>query len=433
MTPSGRRLRAVGISVARTSGVAWLTLVALMLVMANEVAIPLDFLARPMLVAVLPAFVIGVASTALGRFATLAAVVVSPLVLIPELWPFAVGLLALEIGVGLVQRWSHAGDIPVGRFAFVTVIVLILVSAVRLSPLVLDYFAPASTIGAHGGPPVYVVLVDGYPRVDSLETLGIDNSAFISELESRGFEHYPEATSAHQWTHRTLQAMIAGSASGIPDETGTSQDERALRAQLQLPARFLAIDPPTGHVTMRGGAHASAGGTNDFEARLLGTSLVGALAPEWAASLVGDGLRDSFERSLELIVESDADRTFAHLMAPHPPFVYADGPAECWPARCDIFDIAAKELEMSISEWAGQMDRQLPAVNDRLLATVDSVLANDPDAVIVLFSDHGGRYGGGHDESHHSFLMARTPGNPALFTSEPHPHAVLRLLEEAYP
>ena len=60
-----------------------------------------------------------------------------------------------------------------------TVIVLILVSAVRLSPLVLDYFAPASTIGAHGGPPVYVVLVDGYPRVDSLETLGIDNSAFI--------------------------------------------------------------------------------------------------------------------------------------------------------------------------------------------------------------------------------------------------------------
>ena len=83
MTPSGRRLRAVGISVARTSGVAWLTLVALMLVMANEVAIPLDFLARPMLVAVLPAFVIGVASTALGRFATLAAVVVSPLVLIP--------------------------------------------------------------------------------------------------------------------------------------------------------------------------------------------------------------------------------------------------------------------------------------------------------------------------------------------------------------
>ena len=418
---------------ARTSGVAWLTLVALMLVMANEVAIPLDYLARPMLVAVLPAIAIGVASTALGRFATLGAVVVSPLVLIPELWPVAVGLLALEIGVWLIQRWRHREGIPVGRFAFVTVIVLILVSAVRLSPLVLDYFAPASTIGAHDGPPVYLILVDGYPRADSLETLGIDNGAFISELEARGFEHYPEATSAHEWTHRTLQAMIAGSASGIPDETGTSQDERALRSQLQLPARFLAIDPPTGHVTMRGGAHVSAGGTNDFEARLLGTSVVGALAPEWAASLVGDSLRDHFEGSLDLIVESSSDRTFAHLMAPHPPFFYADGPAKCWPAGCDIFDIAAQELEISVSEWASQMDRHLPAVNDRLVLTVDRLLATHPDAVIVLFSDHGGRYGGGNDESHHSFLMARTPGNPGLFSSEPHPHALLRLLEEAYP
>ena len=58
-----------------------------------------------------------------------------------------------------------------------------------------------------------------------------------------------------------------------------------------------------------------------------------------------------------------------------------------------------------------------------LLEAVDEILAERSDAVIVLFSDHGGRHAVPGDEVHHSFLAARTPGNSRLFDAEPHPHA----------
>jgi hypothetical protein len=37
------------------------------------------------------------------------------------------------------------------------------------------------------------------------------------------------------------------------------------------------------------------------------------------------------------------------------------------------------------------------------------------------------------EEVHRSFLAARTPEHPGLFKEEPHPYAILRLLDEAYP
>ena len=207
---------------------------------------------------------------------------------------------------------------------------------------------------------------------------------------------------------------------------------KTIRASLQLPSGYVAIDPPAGHVVMRGGANVSAGGMNDFEIGLIGASIVGALAPRVVAPLIADGLRYHFERSLELMVASSSRHTFVHVLPPHPPFIYADGISACWP-RCSIFDVTAKGLEISRAEWAEQMDVQLHAVNAMLLEAVDKILAERSDAVIVLFSDHGGRMRLPGDEVHHSFLAARTPGNARLFAAEPHPHAVLRVISEAYP
>jgi len=62
----------------------------------------------------------------------------------------------------------------------------------------------------------------------------------------------------------------------------------------------------------------------------------------------------------------------------------------------------------------------LAAVNRRLVATIDAMLARDPDAVIVLFSDHGSRYSfDAPDEWTRSFLAARTPGQAHLFGESP--------------
>ena len=412
-------------------GASWLTMVGLILITANESAVPLDFLIRPVIAAVLPAGAIAIVTTPLRAARLPLAVALSAVVLLPALWPLPVAILLIELGIWLVRRRFGRPRFAVGRFAFTTVCVVAAVSAVRLIPQVGDYFADAS--GGHAdGRPVYALLLDGYPRVDTLRELGIDNSTFISALADRGFDDYPEATSAHRWTHRTLQAMVAGDPTGIPDEPGSASDEQAIRAALQLPEGWLAIDPPASHVVMRGGRNASAGGMNDFEIRLIGASLLGKVARDLITPLIANSLRAHFERSLELWAESSADRTFAHVLAPHPPFIYADGISPCWPS-CNIFDVSTEKLRISRAEWADQMSIQLDAVNSRVLAAVDAILNDHPDAAIVLFSDHGGRMDMESEEVHHSFLAARTPLHPELFQGEPHPHAILRLLKDAYP
>ena len=414
------------------TGVAWVTMVSLILVMANEVAIPLDFVVRPAIVILLPAVIVGIACGPFGAAGRLAAIVAGPIVIIPELLPLAVGLAGIEAAIWLIQRRGSNPRLRVGQFALFTMLVLLGLSLVRLAPSATDYVGSASGPPDAPGPPVYLLLLDGYPRADELAKLGIDNGAFTGELEARGFDHYPDATSVHQWTHRTLQAMIAGSADGIPDEAGSNAEEQAVRAALQLPSGFVVIDPPASHVVMRGGRQLTAGGMNDFEVRLLGTSLVGAVARDWAATIVADSLREHFEGSLRLMVSSDSTRTFAHVLAPHPPFLYAGGVADCWPG-CNIFDVTASNLGMSVEEWAARMSDQLGAVNSRVVAAIDLILEREPGAVIVLFSDHGGRYDVDLAEVHHTFLAARTPGKPRLFDAEPHPHALLRLTLEAYP
>ena len=90
-------------------------------------------------------------------------------------------------------------------------------------------------------------------------------------------------------------------------------------------------------------------------------------------------------------------------------------------------------MEISRDEWEAGMGTQVAALNKRLLSTIDEVLARHPDAVIVLFSDHGGRADSDDTaELHRSFLAARTPDHPRLFANAPFAEEVIRTLLRSY-
>ena len=118
---------------------AWVTMVSLILVMANEVAIPLDFVLRPAVVALLPALIIGVVCGPFGSVGRLAAIVAGPIVIIPELWVLAAGLAGIEAAIWLIQRRASKPRLGVGQFALFTMFVLFGLSLVRLLPSVTDY------------------------------------------------------------------------------------------------------------------------------------------------------------------------------------------------------------------------------------------------------------------------------------------------------
>jgi hypothetical protein len=312
---------------------------------------------------------------------------------------------------------------------------------------------PVSAATATDGPNLYLLLVDGYPRSDTLLTeFGIDIQPFASDLSARGFTVYERAESDRILTELTLLSLLEGTVAGVPTQSLGSDGRRAVRQQMasaELPRRvqragyeWIVIDSPVGHVTFDGGRHIQHGGLNTFEERLLAESLLAPAIAEWFPSLPMDSIRDHLEASFDSIVElaarDERQLVLAHLLAPHTPFLWgaAHNPVPApsfWP-RVQLFESQSHITGVSLEEFAEGMRSQLAVLNARLIDTVDAILSRDPGAVIVLFGDHGARrdLADQQTEWHRAFLAARTPAYPQLFADNPSPTVVLRTLLDAY-
>jgi hypothetical protein len=314
--------------------------------------------------------------------------------------------------------------------------------------------APVTATRTATGPNIYLVLLDGYPRRDTLMTdLGIDNGPFESELAARGFDVYNDAQTDRRYTDLTLMTLLTGTTDGVPDDTAAaSQVQWRVRRALSdavLPRQAQAagyewdiIDSPAGHVTFTAGNHIEQGGVNTFEDNMLAESVLGPIVESLLPDLLTDSLRQHFEQSvasLISLVDPNAHRlVLAHLFQPHLPFLWdADGDPtdvpDFWPEE-NIFSAQIETMGMSLADYSAAMKGDLATLNPKLLAMVDQIVARDPAAVIVLFSDHGSRYSLALRETewYDSFLAARTPGHVGLFTDDPRPTAILRTLLPTY-
>ena len=219
------------------------------------------------------------------------------------------------------------------------------------------------------------------------------------------------------------------------DDWGSANERKEARRKWSLPAGFVSIAPPVGHSTIPRTPTLNPGGLTMFDAELLRESAFA----EFADGYLMNGFRSQLTRSLDLLASTDQAHVFAHLLAPHTPFLYtADGtptPApKCWP-DCHTFEIRARYLDMTVDEWAIGVDGYLRWLNWELVEVIDSILEKRPNADIVLFSDHGGRFDETNQaEWHRSFLAAHTPDRTRLFASSPHPGSILeQMTRKKYP
>lgn len=392
----------------------------------SEIFLPAE-LSRPLAVVTIVAIVVGVLSVKAGDYAVVVAAVVSTLLISPNQWGFLfcalVGLLI--VGGRIVER-----PVTLHQPLVAAAAVFLLVGALRAVPLIPLPSSVAHAAPIAEGPPVYLVLLDGYPRLDGLAALGIDNRSFVAQLEERGFDHYPDAHSLHTITHRTLTAMLTGNIG--ENRYGTLEERRAEQAEWTLPPGFVTVPPFAAQVTISNARDVGPGGINGFDIRVIGSSLLGHVPG--IDNLLLDARRDRVDESLQTIATAEESHVFAHLLVPHPPFLYGeDGspfPAPgCWPGCITQWMVAGDVIPRK--EWLPGLAGTLAYLNARLIETIDSILVRRPDAVIVLFSDHGGRLSiDDHDEWFETFLVARTPEHPRLFEDSPRPDMVLRLLTD---
>jgi hypothetical protein len=270
--------------------------------------------------------------------------------------------------------------------------------------------AIAATGAAH--PDIYYIILDGYARADILERIyNYDNSGFLDRLRQMGFYVAGKSRSNYCQTVSSLASSLnLMYLDSIADALGPeSRDKRPL-VNMLAGSRLMTFLRQQGYAVM---AFATGYGPTDFKDAEFYR------APPWAVSefrnvLLGTtlvppllevlGLRTQFDLHRERILYAfghlaDAVQVeppvfvFAHIVAPHPPFVFgADGERLNPGGVYHLLDGShLRRMDRALqSEYVTRYRDQLVFVNTLVLTALQRILAQSTARpYVILQGDHG--------------------------------------------
>lgn len=420
---------------------------------------PLSALWRPLLVAMaLSVILLLVARIILGRWerAVLGASILVlaalatwvPLMVVVGGGAWLLGIQLLRRRAGQAMVWSTgqlAGMLGTFGWALGAIAAVSVVATVVSS---LPAVAGSQIAVATDRSNVVVLLLDGYPRGDSLrEQFGIDPEPLETALADRGFAIAERSRSNYTSTWMTLASMVHGRyVADIADLERAPDDPaaqyRALMAAIgegsvlddlrRAGYRIVTVPPPYESAALTTADRVVAPPQlTSFELSLIQHSFAGRLMLETAPEIAFEQHRARVRASLDLTVAATSGQeegptlVFAHLMAPHAPISFTDTPAPtCFPA-CSLYVMGPQ------ADWSGYA-KHLETVNTLLLDAIDAIRTVDPSAMIVVMSDHGTVRSGEHGSPNafRSFFAARIPGGSPSFPDDISPVDVLRLIAD---
>jgi hypothetical protein len=339
-----------------------------------------------------------------------------------------------------VFSWQRATEF----LNLASVITLVLASGTAWSS---GTFASASrpamsAVPVETAPDIYLILLDGHPRGDTMEEdFGLDSQVFLGELERMGFDVSKEARSNYNLTALTLASMFnmqqISSIAGLdPKQSPVDQQRRlaeafnegtALDEMRRLGYEIITVSPPIESVTLYAADDiVDNGSITEFELSVLQSGITPLLLPDAQRAVVMHSLRGRVLDSLDTTVEiAKGDRVhprlvFTHVMSPHVPVLFAaDGSSvDGWPCypKCSAGDFGWRYGSDAIEPLAGQIEY----LDSLVVETVKGVLANSPEPpIIIVFSDHGGRHDlSDRGEMLRTLLVAFTPGTDDVFPAD---------------
>ena len=423
---------------------------------------PTTDLVRPVAIAVLATPLLVVAVALVVRGLARAALVVSALIvglsapfLLVAVSAAALVVIGAQVGRG---RWLFAdlrrtSAATASRAAGVFALAFAAVGIGVAAPSIAGGWFPIADPGPAGvesdKPNVYLLLLDGYPRTDTLASVyGYDNAGFEDGLRELGFEVARGSRSNYPHTWLTLTTMLNGAyleeidGLGSAPELAVEQYRRLMSAlngaamlDLLREAGYEidAIPSPFRSVALStADRYLDSGQITAFEYSLLMHSQLAPLIVRLTPDFLMSQQRDRFRATLDrLEVEAAGDGAhpkflFSHLFSPpHAPLVYGrDGEhlrlPDCVPTTCALW-------EFPDDAW-DRLPDQIHYTNGEVLEAVARIVRDDPVGIVILMSDHGSRRDRSDlDEFFHIFFAARTPGG-RLFPGDVSPVNVLRLL-----
>ena len=437
-----------------------LVALAFVLTVFADTGVALYELPRALVAALLIALVIQGIAIALTRRAGRGSWVATTIIACAIDVRFAAVAAGLLLGDLYARRTARGIDI--GRVVVVFVLVMSLLSVGRATTseafAIGDLIRPQRPAGQPiaTDPDIVLILLDGYPRSDTLTGFGYDNAWFEEALARRGFGLAQQAHSNYDYTALVLASMfnmrhIGEIPSLTPRPISNVAQNRALGSAINHNP-VLNLLEQRGYLSASVGLPEAAGAlwavddhVDDGTMRLWDRQVLRrtALWPILQDLIVlpqhRDLIRNTFSSIGEVAEQQQSEHLFlfAHVMSPHTPLVFAaDGEpssVRCGEGCTSLFSIDASTTRLSMTAFEEAYAEQVHYLNGLVLAAVDRVIAASPDAAIVIFSDHGARHSAEPAaEWFETFFAARTPGHPALFAADARPIEMFPRLFGAY-
>lgn len=331
-----------------------------------------------------------------------------------------IGSLVLLVLAGWKWRWNGPAVTGFMNVAGAVLVILpsftIVLGLYRIRSQLASLNTPATMSGtsrnAASQPDIYYIILDGYGREDAIQKyFGFSNHPFISALRQRGFYIADQSRSNYCQTELSLASSLNEDfVSNLvkvysPDEDIARApldkllDRSKVAADLKsrgyeyvaITSGFPGVRPSSSDILISGPPTYSL-----FESSLLNATPF--QTPAGLGSMY-DARRRHLIAALDnlLYMEPRGPRprfVFAHVLAPHPPFVItADGksirpksmPFGYWDASA-FFDVGGTHKAYH-DGYLGQ----LQYVNGRMLGIVDKLLKETPRPIIIIQGDHGSR------------------------------------------
>lgn len=335
-------------------------------------------------------------------------------------------MVAMAIWVRLLQK--RIRDIAsVNLYFNLLAVLFFLNTGVRMSSYLLENgisFAPKTSVqtsaiaSAGNQPDIYYIILDGYGRQDILQALyEFDNSGFLSDLSDRGFYIAEQASSNYIQTMLSLSSSLNMDYLQTLKSNDTKIENRGDLIQLVENNKVRDILAQHGYqlisfhneykATIRSAEIYYEDSQSDlaypvtaFESILIDHSMVRVLShvPTLNKALIEmpyDMHRRHILFALAKLQEVPALEgdyfVYAHIIAPHPPFVFdEEGGVAPQDTPFSLNDANYYLREHSQKSYIAGYRRQIQYINKLVLETIDAILTRSTTLpIIIIQGDHG--------------------------------------------
>jgi hypothetical protein len=268
---------------------------------------------------------------------------------------------------------------------------------------------PAPAAARADRPNIYHLVLDGLGRPDVLQArYHVDLSEPLRSLAASGFVLEQNAVTNYAQTYLSIPSMLNADYLHIPSSGATENSRRPLHDAVQHNAVFAALRRAGYEITFLASDYSATEDNaqattcqcpptmfGEFEANVIYRTPFRSLLPGGFDYVPH---RNRVEHTLDAFgtaARSGASRpryVFAHVLSPHPPFIFAADGTFAPPMRAfTVFD--GSMYPGTAAEYRAGYAAQAQYLVRRAAAAAASIIREDPGAVIIINGDHGPRLG----------------------------------------